>query len=379
MPTRALTPGAPLPASNHFRGNIIAALTRRAHELGVPCTPWFDGLRLSEGDFADTSALPLLSHREACTLLRRALLSLPGSGHGLVLGSRQSLANFGVLGLAMLSEPSFGAALRTGIRYAPASGAMLQLSLADDPAGIAVIARMYSPDPLLEVYLCEELIASCVNLCRSLLGDGFCAERIELAYPAPAHADRYAMLPAREIRFGCMETRVVLAQRWLQAPMPAANPDSARLLAALCRAQMPPGQPIDSLATLVEQRLALSPARAPKLTELAGELHLTERTLRRQLQAEGYRYRDLLDRVRARSARRLLGEQQLPLEQVAAAVGFADVRDFRRAFKRWTGCLPGDYRRGQAAGMAQPSTISASTSNAAPLGSAETSMVERAG
>lgn len=182
-----------------------------------------------------------------------------------------------------------------------------------------------------------------------------------------------------EVRFGCADNRVVIARRWLDQPMPAANPATARQLAQLCQAQMPPGQPASGLVARIEQRLALQPAKAPQLAELARELHMTERTLRRQLQAEGASYRGLLDRVRERAARRLLRERGLPLGQVAAAVGFADVRDFRRAFKRWTGHLPGELRRVEAAAAAQPSTITPSTSNAAPRGSAEASMVERAG
>jgi AraC-like DNA-binding protein len=151
------------------------------------------------------------------------------------------------------------------------------------------------------------------------------------------------------LRFGCLDSRIVIAQHWLDMPMPAANPNTSRQLAELCRAQMPADQPASGMAARIEQRLALHPAQAPKLAELAAELHMTERTLRRQLLAEGVSYRALLDRVREHSARRLLRDGRLPLVHVAAAVGFADIRDFRRAFKRWTGRLPGELRRSEAA------------------------------
>ena len=379
MPHRHPGRDARLPGSNHFHGNIIAALLARAVELDVCSAPWFDGLRIGPADF-DAPEPPCLSYRDVCSILRRALASLPGEGHGLELGNRQSLSNFGVLGLAMLAASTFREALHTGIRYAPISGAMLDLALADDPAGIAMTMRMYRADPQLEIYLCEELASSCLNLCRSVLGEDFRPERIELAYPPPAHAERYPRVLRAEVRFGCTDNRIVVARRWLDQPMPAANPKTAHQLAELCRAQMPPGQPASGIVAVIEQRLALQPAKAPQLAELALELHMTERTLRRQLQAEGASYRALLDRVRERAARRLLHERALSLGQVAAAVGFSDVRDFRRAFKRWTGRLPGELRRDEAAvAVAQPSTITPSTSNAAPLGSADASMVERAG
>ena len=50
-------------------------------------------------------------------------------------------------------------------------------------------------------------------------------------------------------------------------------------------------------------------------------------------------------RVRSESARRLLGEARLNIAQVGVAVGFRDAREFRRAFKRWTGVAPQSLRR----------------------------------
>ena len=338
-----------LPGSNHFHGDIIAALLARAAELDVCSTPWFEGLRLSPRDFRTGTEPPCLSYREVCCILQRALASLPGEGHGLDLGSRQTLSSFGVLGLAMLAAPTFREALQTGIRYAPISGAMLDLALVDDPAGIAVTMRMHRPDPQLEAYLCEELLSSCLNLCRGVLGDDFAPLRIELCYPAPAYAARYTRLLGPDVRFGCADNRIVISRHWLDQAMPAANPNSARQLATLCLSQMPPGQASTGIVATIEQRLALQPATCPRLSELADELHMTERTLRRQLQAAGTSFRMIHDRVRERTARRLLQDSRQTLAQVAAAVGFADVRDFRRAFKRWSGQLPRELRRTEAA------------------------------
>src|SRR3546814_8087692 len=76
---------------------------------------------------------------------------------------------------------------------------------------------------------------------------------------------------------------------------------------------------------------------SPALGDIAAELHLTERTLRRQLLAAGSGFRILHDEVRSERARELLRGSDLPIAQVGASVGFRDAREFRRAFKRWTG------------------------------------------
>ena len=330
-----------------LKSGIVAALVARAGELGVACEDWFAGTRLDRNDFAGGSAPPYLSYREACLVIQRALARLPGEGHGLELGGRQGLGDFGLLGLAMLAAPDFGEALRVGMRYAPITGAMLDPALDEhDRDGIAVVMRMRTREPAIEAYLCEEFVASCMGLCRGLLGEGFRAARVDLGYPAPGYADRYAPAFAAPVAFDRPDSRVVIDRGWLARPMPAANPDASRQLQALCRAQMPSGQPPAGIVATLEQRLALQVAGNPRLTDLAAELHLTERTLRRQLRAAGTGFRELLDRARERAACEMLHDRGRPLAQVATAVGFRDVRDFRRAFKRWTGRLPRDARGG---------------------------------
>lgn len=328
-----------------IRSGIVSALVVRATELRVPTHPWFAGMRVQASDFSEPANPPYLAYREACRIIQRALDTLPGDGHGLEQGARQSLAEFGLLGLAMLTAPTLNDALHIGIGFAPITGAMLDLAVEDDPAGVAVSMRMRTPEPGLEAFLCEEFIASSLNLCRGLMGKDFTAERIDLAYPPPRYAARYSEMLATQVRFNRPSTRVVIARRWLDLPMPAANAESARQIAALCRAQMPSEQPPAGIVAAIEQRLALQAAEMPRLTDFAAELHLTERTLRRQLAAAGTSFRELHDRVRERIASTLLVESSQPISQIAAAVGFGDVRDLRRAFKRWTGRLPGEMRR----------------------------------
>lgn len=329
----------------NIKSGIVATLVGRGLELGVPIAPWFQGMRVGPRDFADPQNAPYLTYREACRVIQRALAALPGEGHGLLLGGRQSLGEFGLLGLAMMASPTFGEALRTAVRFAPITGAMLELAVGDDPDGIAVTLRMRTREPEIEAYLCEEFLASCHNLCRAMLGDGFRGHRVDLGYPPPAHAARYAEVLGAEVRFGQPDTRVVIAREWLDRPMPAANPIAMRELLAVCRAQMPSEQPPAGIVAAIQERLALQVAETPRLTDLAAELHLTERTLRRQLRAAGTSFRALHDGVRERVACELLVGGGLSIAEVAAAVGFGEVRDFRRAFKRWTGRLPREMRK----------------------------------
>ena len=94
---------------------------------------------------------------------------------------------------------------------------------------------------------------------------------------------------------------------------------------------------------------AVADAAGGSMADIADELHVTERTLRRQLAAAGTGFKQLHDQVRHERARDLLRERDLPIAQVGASIGFRDAREFRRAFKRWTGTTPSQARDVQAA------------------------------
>lgn len=89
------------------------------------------------------------------------------------------------------------------------------------------------------------------------------------------------------------------------------------------------------------------PADWPSFPELAGQLNLSEATLRRRLDAEGSSYRAILDDLRRDMAIGLLADSQASLADIAAVLGFSEASAFHRAFRKWTGSRPGEYRRPQ--------------------------------
>ncbi len=82
----------------------------------------------------------------------------------------------------------------------------------------------------------------------------------------------------------------------------------------------------------------------PELTSVAARLNVSTRTLNRRLQHEGSSYRDLRNAVLREWAERYLEESSYSVEAIAAALGYGDVSNFRRAFRGWTGLSPGAYR-----------------------------------
>jgi AraC-like DNA-binding protein len=107
------------------------------------------------------------------------------------------------------------------------------------------------------------------------------------------------------------------------------------------------------LVPQVRQALATQPGEAHTAQALAALLHVSTRTLHRQLKDEGASLQQLKDEVRLERAKDLLLRTRQPLKQVAAAVGFRNEKSFARAFRQKVGMAPGAFRTADAA-IARP-------------------------
>ena len=78
---------------------------------------------------------------------------------------------------------------------------------------------------------------------------------------------------------------------------------------------------------------------------MARELGVSERTLHRRLKDEGMTYAEVYDGVRDRMAREYLKTDRVTVAEVAFLLGFSESSAFVRAFRRWTGFSPSDFRQ----------------------------------
>jgi AraC-like DNA-binding protein len=83
----------------------------------------------------------------------------------------------------------------------------------------------------------------------------------------------------------------------------------------------------------------------PQLGVVASLLNITERQLQRKLKQQGTGFGELLDAVRLELALRYLQDSRMHMVDIALSLGFSDQSNFVKAFKRWQGETPGQYRR----------------------------------
>ncbi len=130
---------------------------------------------------------------------------------------------------------------------------------------------------------------------------------------------------------------------YLDLPLSGANTEVTRQCEAQCQALLARRRTRSGLAGQLRNRMVAPPGPLPDMETLAHELHMSLRTLRRRLLDEGTSFRQLQDEVRQALAEELLAEG-LKLEQVAITLGYGEVSNFIRAYRRWKGVTPHDDR-----------------------------------
>ena len=318
--------------------NLLSGVLAIADEHGLPTDDWLADLRLDRGQLADPATR--VSPRQTAELIERAQHALP-PGTGLEIGARQHIGNFGLLGLAMTTAATFGEAVAIGMRYTPVVGGLMRFVESDSelPATAALRMERTAGSERIHRFVCEEFLGSCLALARGLVGPELRPRLLEFSYPAPDYRARYDEVFDCPIAFDRPQDRLVFDARWFAVPLATHNPAAARQVMPLLRAQMPADAPGEVTAA-VERLLRARLSGEPHLRDIAALLHVSERTLRRQLTAEGTGFRALLDRVRVDRAYALLRDRSLTIYQVGAAIGYRDPREFRRAFRRLTGSTP---------------------------------------
>jgi AraC-like DNA-binding protein len=263
---------------------------------------------------------------------------------GLDFGRNIGLPHMGLLGLALISSETVGAALRASLRHyrllAPAWE--LDLTVKGDSAVLSA-RETISLDPFL-VFSTESLVVAFDTQGRTLYGAPLPVRAIRLAFSRPEHAARYREFYELEPTFDHARTEIEFDAALLDAPLAGADPATAALAEQYCEKQVIPLSTVDGLVAQVRRLLASAQGRPPDLEELARKLQTSTRTLRRSLQSMKTSYLELVDESRKARAEEWVRGTPMTFEQIASELGFSNVRSFRRAFKRWTGRTPGAMR-----------------------------------
>jgi AraC-like DNA-binding protein len=275
---------------------------------------------------------------------------------GLRLGAAMPVRRYGFAELAVRASATRRQALVLLARYAPMLHTGFEASFEEGACagersgeGRWILRTPRAPRGVgRQVH--ELALAHALSHCRAGSGARIAPTRVWFAHARPPDLEPiHAFFGTRELAFGSPENGIALGRAVLDAPMEGVD---ARMLATAepladealkARAIAGAGAP---LSGRVAARLAATLPGGTDVADVAGALHMSPRTLQRRLEEEGTRFTELLDRVRLERARLELGHPERSLTEIAFRLGFGDLATFSRAFKRWTGKPPGQWRSG---------------------------------
>jgi AraC-like DNA-binding protein len=320
-------------------GEIVAAAQRG----GVDREPL---LRAAGIDFLPADPLARISLDAVVNLWRAAAELTADPAFGLHMGSAIEPGSFNVVAYTLVSCNSLREAIGNLQRFQRlvSDGARMQLVEQDGLAWLvyhSVEASLpFSP------FQVEAVLACGVRLGQWIMGPHFAPQRVCLAHAAISPLAAYCASLGCEPEFNSAFSGIGLPLSSLDMPLPARNPEICRLHEELARKQLSSLEASANIklrvSAVLQQLLAQGMASKEQVAALMG---MSPRTLQQRLADEGSSFAALLDELRHRLSLKYLADPMLSTGQIAVLLNFSDASAFYRAFRRWTGRVPGDFRR----------------------------------
>ena len=263
---------------------------------------------------------------------------------GIAFGLRLNLASHGILGYALMSSRNGDQLLSLLTRYAGL--AIPNLVLKRQVAGERLLLACDVQEVMLpRMFLTELVLTTLVSGARALFNRRIPDAEVWLDYAPPPHAKAYSALKV-PVRFAQTHSALVCRRSFLEMKVSSANPVMAEIGARQCDDLVAEMTHRTGISQQIRRTLLRSRGDFPSQTEMAARLHISARTLRRRLGNDRVSYREIVDEVRFELAKRYLEATELSIIQISELLAYDDPANFRRAFKRWSGMSPRDWRDG---------------------------------
>jgi len=262
--------------------------------------------------------------------------------------------SYGIAGLALLSSASLRQALQIVIEY----GALLCQKVRVDLEQSGGEARLVLRD-------CFDLTPECLQLCVQLEVAKLCTlvrdlsrchiSRVELSGPVELCPQLEKLLGA-PVLCGMSVNCVSFDSALLDEPLPQADATTYQSCLRSCNDLISSLRRCDEIRRRVRRMVLSANGAVPTLSQVAGRLFLSTRTLRRRLEDAQTSYQEIVGETRRDLAVGYLTHTPLSTGAIAEILGYSDTANFRQAFKRWTGASPQRYRRlARSGGVEDPS------------------------
>jgi AraC-like DNA-binding protein len=266
---------------------------------------------------------------------------------GLRLANYVHPTSFYSLGMAMCFSEHLGDFVERYTKYYRMITTNDVLEMRAEGGICKLVATPREGMPLIPIRV-DGFAALTVSTIRVALGRvDFNPQRVALARPAPQGMEaKYERFFGCPVTFDASLTTIAIAEADLAEKLPSANPDLTRLYEQLTEDYLNKIDRADFPGRVHKELIRLLPTGVSGKDQVAQALNMSTRTLYNKLESAGTTYREVLDGTRRDLAEEYI-RQDLPIYEIAYLIGFSDTANFSRAFKKWTGQSPIEYRQAQ--------------------------------
>ena len=259
---------------------------------------------------------------------------------------RMKAGSFAMLCHSVLSCKTLGQALDRSLRF--------YALLLDDISGTSerdadearIILHERAAGAGQRVFAHELLLLLLYGVSCWLVGRRIPILRAEFSYPEPAHSAEYRLMYCAELSFNRPNTLIAFEAGYLDLPVVQNERSIKEFLRTAPESILVKYKNGSSLTAKIRRRLRqFLPGEVPDFESLAEELNMTAATMRRRLHEEGESYQSIKDQLRRDLAIGYLSHSSRSVMDIALELGFSERSAFHRAFRKWTGASPGEFRR----------------------------------
>lgn len=262
---------------------------------------------------------------------------------GLLVGQRMNLDSLGLVGLLMKTSPDTGTALRSLVRFLHLHSQGAVTTLTEDDKLAVLTYHTVQPNLQAQDQTGAGAVAMMLNVMRTLCGRKFKPIEASFAHRKPVNIEPFRNFFQVPVYFDAEHFALVFSRDWLRVCPAGADEEMQRLL----QVQIDAIKAKHSLEFPNQVRSVLHSALITgHATEkqIAGLFSMTSRTFSRRLDEYDTGFHELVDECRFEIAQQVLKNTSLSIGQIGTSLGYSRASSFIRAFRRWSGSTPAQWR-----------------------------------